>query len=239
LGLRLYLESAGDFLSRAEYRSLGRKAASVMYSESVSVVIRKDLEADADLPEAKRKPPIRRASSADVLELVGTDGHAGTDAEDLWERRLRQHIAATIGVDRCYVADEIGIGPAFMQYLFSAEDNDLLQENFPRRFPVLAADEAMVEFLYVAPASRNLGLAVNGLLQVADEARRLGASSVLSFISPTNKGALFVNHLAGFRAVSVRRSKRRFSRRSFSFEPWPTDTSQSLSDVASGRAKIS
>jgi hypothetical protein len=96
----------------------------------------------------------------------------------------------------------------------------------------------MVEFLYVAPESRNPGYSVDCLLQVTDEARRRAAASVISFIDPSNKGALFVNHLAGFRAHSVRRSKRRFFRITYSFEKWPVGTPQSLIDVASAKAKI-
>jgi GNAT superfamily N-acetyltransferase len=239
LGLSLYLRSAIDYVGRGEYRSLVRKAVDLVYSDTAGIVIWKDLTGDPGAADGKRQPPIRPASSADVLSLVGTDQQQDADADELWQRRLRRNIAATMGLDGCYVADRAGNGPSFMQYLFTAVDNDRLKSNFPGLFPVLAADEAMVEFLYVAPESRNAGFAVNCLLQVTDEARRRGAASVISFIRPTNKGALFVNHLAGFRAQSVRRSKRRFFRRTYSFEPWPPGTSQSLVDLASARAKIS
>lgn len=239
MGLRVYLESASDYVGRAEYRSLVSKAANLLYSDIASIVIRKDLTVDPGAEEGKRQPQIRPASWADVQSLVGTDQKQDIDADELWERRLRRHIAATMGVDGCFVADVAGIGPSFMQYLFTAGDNERLHSNFHGLFPVLAADEAIVEFLYVAPKSRNPGFAVNCLLQVTDEARRRGAASVISFISPTNKGALFVNHLAGFRAQSVRRSKRRFFRRTYSFENWPAGTSQNLIDLASARAKIS
>ena len=238
LGLGLLLRSAKDHVGRAEYRSLFRKAADLMYSESAGIVIRKDLTGDPDAAEGKRQPQIRPASLADVLSLVGTSREEGLDADEVWQRRLRRHIAATLGVDGCLVADLADIGPSFMQYLFTARDNERLQSGFPGLFPVMAADEAIVEFLYVAPEARNPGFAVNCLLQVAEEARRRAATSVISFIEPTNKGALFVNHLAGFRAQSVRRTKRRLLRRTYSFEDWPADTPRSLSDLARAQAKI-
>jgi GNAT superfamily N-acetyltransferase len=216
-----------------------REAANLLHSETAGIEIRKDLQREPRESERKRQPEIRPASMADVLALVATNPDEALDADDLWERRLRHHIVDAIGVEGCFVADVPGIGPAFMQFLFTADDNDRLQSNFAGLFPVLAADEALVEFLYVAPESRNPGVAVNCLIQVADEARRVGAASVMSFIDPSNKGALFVNHLAGFQAHSVRRRKRRLFRSTYTFEEWPADASRALSDLASGKATIS
>jgi GNAT superfamily N-acetyltransferase len=235
----LYVRTAIDRVRRAEFRSLFRIVANQLYSETAGVVVWKDLTSGPGLAEAKRQPPIRPASETDLQSLIDTDQQPDVDADELWQRRLRRDIASTIGLDGCFVADAPGAGPSFMQYLFTAKDNERLRSRFPGLFPVLGPDEAMVEFLYVAPEARSPGLAVNCLLQVADEARRQGASSVISFIRPTNKGALFVNHLAGYKARSVRRSKRRFFRRTYSFEPWPAGASQSLADVAGGRVAIS
>lgn len=215
------------------------KAAAFVSSDAVSVVIRKEVTGDSDDTDGKGPPEIRPASPADVLALVETDTLPDVDANELWERRLRQHILATIGVDGCYVADNAGVQPAFMQYLFTAHDNERLRANFAGLFPVLAADEAMVEFLYVAPEVRNPGFIVKSLLRVTDEARRKGATSVISFIDPSNTGALFVNHLAGFQADLVRRNRSRLLRRTYSFEDWPSGMSRSLSDIASGRVSIS
>ena len=236
--LSLYLRSARDYVQRAEYRDLGRRAASLVRSESASVVVHKELSQDSGATDPRRQPPIRPASLEEVLALVATPPRAGLDADELWERRLRQHIATTMGVDGCFVADAADAHPAFMQYLFTADDNDRLRSSFSGLFPMLGANEAMVEFLYIAPASRNPGFAVSCLQQVTDEARRLGATSVVSCIDPGNAGALFVNHLAGFRARSVRRNRVRLFRRTYSFEDWPADTSRSLIDVASGKVRI-
>lgn len=236
--LRLYLRSARDHASRAAYGGLFRKASDILYSESAGIVVHKDLSG----PDRARKPGqdrrVRPATLDDVMALIGPERRPDLDADELWERRLRHHVATTFGVEGCYVADAAEGGPAFMQYLFTARDDARVQSSFSGLFPVLAPGEAIVEFLYVAPESRNPGFVVECLLQVTDEARACGASSVISFIDPTNKGALFVNHLAGFTAKAVRRSRNRFFRRSYSFEDWPPETSRSLVDVASGRVTI-
>lgn len=237
--LRLYLRSAVDFVGRSDYRGLLAQARRAVYSDTVGVIVRKDLTGDPAALEKARPPTIRAASLADVQTLLAADHEADMDAEELWERRLRRYIVQAIGVEGCLVADAEDKGPAFMQYLFTAKDNDRLQAEFPGLFPVLAANEALVEFLYVAPDARSPGLAVNCLLNVAAAGQRMGATSVVSYIDPTNKGALFVNHLAGFEASGVRRGKRRLLRTSYSFEAWPAGASTSLSDVAGGKVTVS
>jgi GNAT superfamily N-acetyltransferase len=165
------------------------------------------------------------------------DANRGTpaNADELWQRRLRRHVLATLGADNCYVADVEGMGCCFMQYLFFAEDNDKVQALFPGMYPVLAADEALVEFLYVAPEARRSGLPARGMIQVIDEARRRGAKSVISFIRPNDKGAIYVCQSAGFRAYSVRRSKFRFFRQTITFEPRPAHMSEVLSGLVVNR----
>ena len=234
----LYMRSASDYLRRMEFRGLARRATRLFYSDHPGIVVRKDL-ADEPHPESRStKLVIRPATSADVLSLVGTDLVAEGDPDELWQRHLRRHIHDLLGSQGCYVAGAEGAGLGFMQYLFTADDNDRLQKTFPGQFPVLAADEALVEFLYVPPGSRSPGTAVDGIRQVAEDARRRGATSVISFIDQGNRGALFVNHLAGFQAAGIRWSRRRCFRKTYLFEPWPDGVSTSLLDIASGRATL-
>ena len=234
----LYMRSASDYLRRMEFRGLTRKAIRLAHSDHPGIVVRKDLTIEPQAPRRSDRPTIRPATSTDILSLTGSDREADRDPDDLWERRLRRHIHELLGPEGCYVAEDADAGPGFMQYLFTAADNDRLQAAFPGLFPVLATDEALVEFLYVSHGSRSPGPAVDGIRQVADEARQRGADSVISFIDQDNRGALFVNHLAGFTADGIRWSRRRFFRKSYVFEPWPDDVSKSLLDIASRRAAI-
>ncbi|MFV2064144.1 MAG: N-acetyltransferase family protein [Chloroflexota bacterium] len=169
---------------------------------------------------------IRRATTADVHALVDADRGEVADADELWQRRLRRHVVATLGAKNCYVADAEGVGLSFMQYLFFEEDNGMVQAMFPGMYPELAAHEAMVEFLDVAPEARRSGLLVRGMNMVTDEARRRGAKSVISFIRPDNKGAIFVCQSSGFRVYSVRHSRYRFFRQAITIEPRPAHLSE-------------
>ena len=239
LRLRLYGSAVLDHLRRAELRGLIRHTASRVYSDDTSVVVRKHPLEERDPAKAADHARVRPASREEVFTLVATARAQGLEAQELWDRRLLRHFAGTLGVDGCYVADGADAGPAFMQYLFTADDNDRLRDYFQGAYPLLGADEALLEHLYVAPEARSPGFVVECISQVADEARRRGASTAISLIEPSNKGALFVNHLAGFRAHGVRRCKRRLSRRTYEFEPWPAGSPTSLMDLASGRTEIS
>lgn len=238
VGVRLRLGLVGDYVRGGDLRNLAGKATKALYSDIVGIGIRKDLTADRGAADRRREPPIRPASMADVLAMVGDDRGGAFDADELHERRWRRRVAKSMGVEGCFVADVEGIGPAFMQYLFLADDNDRLRSTFPGAFPDLAADEALVEYLYVVPAARHPGLAVSCVAQVAEEARQRGAASVISFIDPGNKGAIFVSQMTGFRAYCVRRTRSRFFRKTYVFEPWPAGLSATLVDLVNGRVKI-
>lgn len=184
-------------------------------------------------------PRIRPASLEDVHAVLSTSPSDLSDPEERWVVRSRQHVVERIGVSGCYVADLQGVGPSFMQYLFMAEDNDRLRTAFPGAFPILAADEALVEHLYVSPRARNLHVAYDCVTQVYEEARRRQAATVITFVSPSNTAAMYLSHITGFRAYVVRRRRMRFLRKTYAFEPWPSHMSVSLLDLATGSATVS
>lgn len=219
-------------------RTRARTALRLMFSDSIAIGIRKDLTTGPVAAESEPYPPIRQGSLADVLALVDQGGGDVADANDRWQRRSRRRAVDKIGVEGCFVADIDGHRPAFMQYLFTADDNDRIQAAFPGMLPVLAPDEAMVEFLYVTPEARNPGVAISCVAQVLDVARKRGVSSVIAYVGPSNKGAVFVSQSTGFRAYAIRRSKTRLLRKTYTFEPWPSEVSNRLLDVVTGRAKI-
>jgi len=230
MNLMLRLGRAADYLRVADVRGLSRQAGRLIYSDSVGIGIRKDLIADTVTPALATAQAVRRASFHDVEALVSDKRTEDATADEHWQRRLRRYVVSSMGIDNCYVADEPGVGPCFMQYLFFHADNDLIQSVFPQLYPVLSPDEAMVEFLYVAPEARRAGFATECMSQVADEARRGGASSVISFVRPNSKGAIKVCERVGFRFDSVRRLRYRFFRQTITHEPRPEGMSQFLSD---------
>ena len=219
MNLRFRLGQAYDRVRTGDVRGVARLVRRRLYSETLRIQVRKETtDADEARPSGAEHP-IRVASMADIEAVLDPGRGSAMDPGEVWQRRLRRYVAATLGPDRCYVADFDSLGPSFMQYLFFPEDNDLVQSNFPDLGSRLEPGEAMVEYLYVPPDARLLPFVTSCLAQVASEARRRGAESIFTYAQKGNKGALFSFRLAGFHPVAVRRSRYRFFRRSVSYEP--------------------
>lgn len=224
MNLRFRLNQAYDGIRAGDTRGLLRRLQKRIHSETLRVGIRKDLTATEDASSAAAEPKIRVASMADIEAVLDPARGSATDANELWQRLLRRHVAETVGPSRCYVADSGDLGPSFMQFLFFPEDNDVVQSEFPDLGPPVKPGEAMVDYLYVAPDARSLPFVTACLLQVAAEARRRGAKSVITYTPAGNKAALLSSHLAGYRPFAMRRSRYRFFRRSVTYEPYTGST---------------
>jgi ribosomal protein S18 acetylase RimI-like enzyme len=225
MNLRFRLGQAYDRVRTGDARGVVRLLRKRLYSDTLRIQVRKETT-DADAARtSEAEHPIRIAAMADIEAVLDPERGGARDAGEVWQRRLRRHVAATVGPDRCYVADFGERGPSFMQYLFFPEDNDLLQSRFPDLGSRLEPGEAMVEYLYVSPDARLLPFVTSCLAQVAAEARRRGASSIITYAQIGNKGALFSFQLAGFRPFAIRRSRYRFFRRSVSYEPYTQSSS--------------
>ena len=121
-----------------------------------------------------------------------------------------------------------------MQFLFFPEDNDVLQAELPDLGPLIEPGEAMVDYVYVAPDARSLPFVTTCLVQVAAEARRRGATSIITYTPVGNKGALLASHLAGFRPFAMRSSRYRLFRRRVSYEPYTRGMSSLLGNRSHG-----
>jgi ribosomal protein S18 acetylase RimI-like enzyme len=210
------LSQAGDAVRSGDALDLIRRP---LYSESSGIGLRKTLSTEPDRRLAKVSRVIRPATTTDLESLVDEEGADTAGSQDRTDRRVQARIVANLGTRCCYVADADDGRPGFVQYLFTSADNELFQASYSHTGPPLATDEAMVEFLYVAPAARTMPFVTECMLLVVEEARQRGARSVVTFPSANNRGALMASHLVGFRPYAVRRSTYRFFRKSTTYEP--------------------
>ena len=220
MNLRFRLGQASDRIRGGDIPGLFRLVLRRLHSENLRMGIRKTLTSADEAKSASSEHPIRVATMADIEAVLDPERSGTNSADDLWQRRLRLHIAATIGPDRCYIADCGDLGPSFMQFLFFAADNDILQAELPDLGPPIGPDEAMVDYLYVAPDARSVPYVTDCLAQVAAEAYRRGAKSIITYTPVGNKAALLSSQLAGYKPFAMRRSRYRFFRRSVSYEPY-------------------
>lgn len=220
MNLSFRFGQAYDRIRAGDVGGLFSRVRNRIYSETLRVGIRKELTGTDGAPAEAPENPIRIATMADIEAVLDPRRGNATDANELWQRRLRRHVAARIGPQSCYVADHADQGPSFLQFVFFPEDNDLVQAELPDLGPRVEPGEAMVDYLYVAPDARSLPYVNACLLQVAEAARQRGATSIITYTPIGNKAALLSSHLAGYRPFALRRSSYRFFRRHVSYEPY-------------------
>lgn len=226
--LRLRLSQAGDVLQSGHRLELLRKP---LYSESTGIGLRKEVSSGPDPRLSKVERELRHATIGDLEYLVGEAGADPTDPQDRADRRVQARIAAKLGTRCCYVADSDDGHPGFVQYLFMSDDNELFQATYSHTGPPLGDDEAMVEFLYVAPAARTMSFVTECMLLVIEQARAQGARSVQTWPNAGNRGALMASHLVGFRPFGVRHSRYRLFRKSTTYQPRVVPMSEVLQGV--------
>ena len=218
--LRFRLGQVYEGLRAGDAGGLLRRLKKRLHSDTLRVGIRKQPTPDDEARTATAQHRIRVASMADIEAVLDPGRGDANDANELWQRRLRRHVAATVGPDRCYVADFGDLGPSFMQFLFFPDDNEVLRRAFPDLGPPIEPGEAMVDYLYVAPDARSLPFLTSCLLQVSVEARRRGATSVITYTPIGNKAALMSSRLVGYHPFALRRCTYRLFRRNVSYEPY-------------------
>jgi ribosomal protein S18 acetylase RimI-like enzyme len=232
--LSLRIGQAADHLLRGEARAFVRRVAGLVYSDSLAIGIRKDLTKLPAVPPSSERA-IRRASIGDVMAILDPGRGLASNADETWQRRLRLHLLDRVGVECCYVADAGDRGPSFMQYLFFAADNALIASRLPGHYRPVAPGEAFVEFLYVSPDARTMPFLTACMREVVLEARRHGVDSVFNYVRPQNASVLLACQAIGFRIDSVRRTRRRLFRTTYSYERRPTTMPEAPMELLRGR----
>jgi L-amino acid N-acyltransferase YncA len=109
--------------------------------------------------------------------------------------------------------------PAFAQWLVTARDQALLHSHQPGRYPMLAADEVLVEGLYTFSRFRRTGVSTNGMAQLLRIARAAGARTAYTYVGIDNAPSLRGCANVGFVLDHVRLNSRRLGLRSSVVRP--------------------
>jgi GNAT superfamily N-acetyltransferase len=165
-----------------------------LHSKSMRYGLRRDLGVPLENPNAKIPIEVRQASDADLRTLLSLDGtqEYHDRLEIAWRRAF-----ADKGAKRCFVAiDQRDGTPCYMQWLFNAADNDFIEQlgGFPR----LQNNEALLENAYTPPKYRGLGIMSAAMARIAERARDIGASHVITFVDESNIPSLKGCQRAGF-----------------------------------------
>ena len=124
----------------------------------------------------------------------------------------------TQGIGSPYVAVNSDDEPCYVQWLFSAEDNDDVQSFFHGIFPVLGPDEALLEGAFTPVRHQGKRIMSAGMSLIAEKATDLGARYVVTFVGIDNIASLKGCERAGFLPYVDRYERRLAGRRRMEFK---------------------
>jgi RimJ/RimL family protein N-acetyltransferase len=184
------------------------------YSNSHSVGLRRDLSVPFHGPKAKIPITVRPLAPSDDLSALDPIPGLSSD-EAFW--RLTQRRLLQSGLRTCYVAIAPEGKPCYMQWVIPATENDRLRAVFGNLYPILNADEALLEGAYTPEAYRGKGVMGAAMAQIAERAAEQGARWVLTFVDDQNEASFKGCLRAGFTPYVKRREEFRFFFRRVTF----------------------
>lgn len=213
------LRAALVLLRSGDLRTIVRKGWRRLHSESVFIGLRRDLSVPFSAPEALISLTIRPLQAGDVDQLLNDDDPGMPGAERLEIASRRQLVAEEIPT--CLVAVTADDVPCYMQWLIGPQHNARVQEVSNGFFPVLAADEALLEAAFTPAPFRGKRIMSAAMARIAERGRQIGARWVITFVEHDNVASLKGCERAGFTPYLTQRVSRRLFRRRLTREPVP------------------
>jgi len=191
----------------------------LVYSDSESVGLRRDLRMPCLAPAAKRPFQVRPLTPVDELAWLDVR-EPGLSDEQVYAR-LGQARLLRSGIQTCHVAVEPDGTACYMQWLILSNQNNQVRAFFGNLYPRLAPDEALLEGAYTPEAYRGQGIMAAAMAQIAERAGQFGARWVVTFVDESNVASLKGCARAGFVPFLRRHEAFRLFRRRVSFTPLP------------------
>jgi GNAT superfamily N-acetyltransferase len=188
-----------------------------LYSESLSLGLRRDVSAPAVEPSLHQSLVVRRLEPRDFSTF--TELEPGLPRESVYNRMRAARLFKS-GIETGYVA-LVGGAVAYMQYLIDASQNDKLATLFGATYPPLAEGEALLEHAFSLERYRGRGLLLRVMPQLIHEAEARGIRRIVTFASVDNTPMLKGCKACGFEPFTLRREKYRLFRQQVTFEPLP------------------
>lgn len=204
-----------DLLRGMGPRLIARTAREQTWFTQHFLGLRCDLEALPERPRAQievQMTPVGRGFTGFVNESRRVDG------EDARAVYLRQRMVNST-VDMLYAACDGAREPIYAQWLIKPSSWIELDCFSPRRYPKLAESEVFLEFAYTFVQFRGARAMADGMWQLLDIARKAGAKSALTYVTPDNVPSLRGCARVGFEIDHVRRNERRLGWRRSSVGP--------------------
>jgi hypothetical protein len=164
------------------------------------------------------------------VELAAFDAFAKTLPHASGQERvelLSRELLRDGGVETLFASWADDGRPIYVQWLVLPDGQEPLREATGGLYPHLEPGEALVEGAYTFPDFRGLAAMSAGMWDLLDTARRAGATTAYTYVTPTNVPSLRGCARAGFGLDHVRLEQRRAGR---------TRIARTSADADAGRA---
>jgi GNAT superfamily N-acetyltransferase len=182
----------------------------------------RDLEGPFRAPDAKIPLAIRTLRDSDLPKLLGMNADYVSDRGPYVRMHRLNFVGKSIGT--CYVAVTEGDEPCYMQWLMLSRENEAIQRYFKGIFPILAPDEALLEYAFTREDYQGKGVMPAAMARIAEKAESQGGRRVITFVDHHNVPALKGCQRAGFSPYLIRLDRWRLLARRVSFQPLPPGT---------------
>jgi hypothetical protein len=201
-------------LKQGQFRRIFEEFQRWIYSDTMSYGLRRDLNQPFETPAAKIPLVIRPLKEEDIRKIFDDPGYS-------LQSRLNFFDA---NIPTCYVATTSDDDPCYIQWLIAPSENERVQTYFKGLFPVLAPDEALLEYAYTLEKYRGQRIMPCAMSQFSEKAAEFGARWVITFVAQDNIPALKGCKNAGFWPYLVRKERWRLFRRQLIFTRLPEGT---------------
>jgi GNAT superfamily N-acetyltransferase len=196
-------------------RHVLRAARGRIASEQRATGLRRDLTVPHTAPEARIAISIRPLEASDVPVILEADRDRLT-ADERWERSVRRRILES-GAGTCYVAADQDDEPTYVQWMFTAADNPLVQRNFDGIFPLLEPDTVLLEGAFTPERHRGKRIMSAAMSRIAELGTQHGARYAITFVGDDNAASLKGCARAGFQPYLARTQSWRLMRQDVRF----------------------
>jgi len=156
----------GDLQVRSG-RDLCQRIARQIYREWHAYGLIRDLRVPFKSPSAKLPIAVRLLTEQDIPRLFSVEQDTMTRQARLEQARRIALIAERLSTP--YVAvDSTSNQPCFLQWMFTARSNDFVQRHFRGRFPLIADNEALLEYAFTPPTYRGRGIMPAAMSLIAE-----------------------------------------------------------------------
>ena len=198
-----HLMNAMRLLRNGHYGIFFSELKTRLRSESYSFGLKRDLHQKFKSPKARIELDIREIKKDDVPLLLENSVDNPINPRIIASQQA--HVNANIPT--CYVAVTEDDDPCYMQWLFTNDQNDVIEEHFEGVFPRLKEDEALLEGAYGRLSYRGLRVMPEAMSRIAEKAASKGARWVITFVDVTNIPSIKGCKRAGFEPYILRKEK--------------------------------